>query len=74
MTITPDDEAGKARITNVNSDIIAEFSPGIYIFQAQFDYPQTHYMPPTQLLKPSYHHLITEQSDAVRSLVLLMHI
>ena len=71
VTITPNDEAGTARITKKNSDIIAEFSPGLYIFQAQFDYPQTHYMPPTQLLKPSYRHLITEQPDAVRSLSFL---
>lgn len=71
VTITSDDEAGKARITNINSDIIAEFSPGEYMFEAQFDYPQTRYMPPTQLLKPSYHYLITEQPDAVRSLSFL---
>ena len=71
VTINPDDRAGKARITNVSPDIIAEFSPGIYRFQAYFDYPQIPYMPPTQLLKPSYHHLITEQSDAVRSLSFL---
>ena len=71
VTFSPDDEAGKARITNMNSDILAEFSPGEYMFQAHFDYPQIPYMPPTQLLKPSYHYLIKEQPDAVRSLSFL---
>ena len=71
VTFSPADEAGKARITNINSDTIAEFSPGDYIFQAHIDYPQTPYMPPTQLLKPSYNYLITEQPDAVRSLSFL---
>ena len=71
VTFSPADEEGNVRITHINSDIIAEFSPGLYIFQAHFDYPQTPYMPPTQLLKPSYHYLITEQPDAVRSLSFL---
>ena len=71
LTIAPASGAGKARITNINSDSIAEFSPGLYSFQALLDYPQTLYMPPTQLLKPSYHHLIQEQPDAVRSLSFL---
>ena len=71
VTFDPADEVGKVRITNIDSDIIAEFSPGDYCFQAHFDYPQTPYVPPTQLLKPSYHYLITEQSDAVRSLSFL---
>ncbi|KAK0509557.1 hypothetical protein JMJ35_007951 [Cladonia borealis] len=71
LTIAPASGAGKARITNINSDIIAEFSPGLYSFQALLDYPQTPYMPPTRLLKPSYHYLIQEQPDAVRSLSFL---
>ena len=71
LTIAPASGAGKAKITNINSDIIAEFSPGLYAFQALLDYPQTPYMPPTRLLKPSYHYLIQEQPDAVRSLSFL---
>ena len=71
LTIAPASGAGKARITNINSDMIAEFSPGLYSFQALLDYPQTPYMPPTQLLKPSYRYLIQEQPDAVRSLSFL---
>ena len=71
LTFAPASGAGKARITNINSDIIAEFSPGLYSFQAHLDYPQTPYMPPTRLLKPSYHYLIEMQPDAVRSLSFL---
>ena len=71
LTIAPASGAGKARITKINSDIIAEFSPGLYSFEALLDYPQTPYMPPTRLLKPSYHYLIQEQPDAVRSLSFL---
>ena len=71
LTFTPASGAGKARITNINSNIIAEFSPGLYSFEALLNYPQTPYMPPTQLLKPSYHHLIQEQPDAVKSLSFL---
>ena len=71
LTFAPVSGAGKARITNINSDIIAEFSPGLYSFQALLDYPQIPYMPPTRLLKPSYHYLIQEQPDAVRSLSFL---
>ena len=71
LTFAPASGAGKARITNINSDTIAEFSPGLYSFQALLDYPQTPYMPPTRLLKPSYHHLIPVQPDAVRSLSFL---
>ena len=71
LTFAPASGAGKARITKINSDIIAEFSPGLYSFQALLDHPQTPYMPPTRLLKPSYHHLISVQPDAVRSLSFL---
>ena len=71
LTFAPASGTGKARITNINSDIIAEFSPGLYSFQAHLDYPQTPYMPPTRLLKPSYHYLIQMQPDAVRSLSFL---
>ena len=71
LTFAPASGAGKGSITNINSDNIAEFSPGLYSFQALLDYPQTPYMPPTRLLKPSYHYLIQEQPDAVRSLSFL---
>ena len=71
LTFAPASGAGKARITKINSDIIAEFSPDLYSFQALLDHPQTPYMPPTRLLKPSYHHLIQMQPDAVRSLSFL---
>ncbi len=71
LTFAQASGAGNARITNINSDIIAEFNPGLYSFQAHLDYPQTPYMPPTRLLKPSYHYLIPAQPDAVRSLSFL---
>lgn len=49
----------------------AKFAPGLYSFQAYLDYPQVPYIPPAQLLKPSFHHLNSQQPDAIKSLSFL---
>ena len=53
------------------SETKATFAPGLYSFQAHLNYPQSPYMHPAQLLKPSFRHLISLQPDAVKSLSFL---
>lgn len=64
-------EAGSIIIAPGIDDNLARFAPGIYSFQALVDFPQTPFVQPTQLLKPSMHHLISLQPDAVKSLSFL---
>ena len=64
-------KTGAIAIAKGVSETTAKFAPGLYSFQAHLDYPQTPYMHPAELLKPSFHHLISLQPDAVKSLSFL---
>ncbi|KAL9047255.1 MAG: hypothetical protein Q9214_000125, partial [Letrouitia sp. 1 TL-2023] len=58
-------------ILNGDYETTARFAPGLYLFEAHLDFPQLPYMHPTQLLKPSFHHLVSLQPDPVQSLSFL---
>lgn len=47
------------------------FAPGVYFFEAHLDYPHTPFLHHDQLLKPAFHHLISQQPDPVMSLSFL---
>ena len=63
--------AGAIAITEGKSKGTIKFAPGVYSFQAHIDYPQSSCMHPTQLLKPAFHHLISQQPELVKSLSFL---
>lgn len=75
LTFAPANSAttmtGAIAIAKDDSETIATFAPGFYSFQAHLNYPQSPYMRPAQLLKPSFHHLISLQPDAVKALSFL---
>lgn len=75
LTFAPIDGAtkdtGAIDIINGDYETTARFAPGLYFFEAHMDFPQIPYMHPTQLLKPSFHHLISLQPDPVQSLSFL---
>ena len=64
-------DAGAIAIAEGRSGDKVRFAPGVYSFQAHVDYPQPSYMLPTQLLKPTFHHLISQKPDTVKSLSFL---
>ena len=66
-----DSQSKSIAIAGEDSEQIATFAPGLYSFQAHFNYPQISYTPANQLLRPAFHHLIQLKSDAVKSLSFL---
>ena len=47
------------------------FSPGLYTFEAHYNFPQTPYLHPRRLLKPTCHDLLSQQPKAIKSLSFL---
>ena len=64
-------EAEAIAITEGKYGSTVRFASGVYSFQAHVDYPQSSCMHPAQLLKPAFHHLISQQPDPVKSLSFL---
>ena len=64
-------ESGKAFITQGDASSLATFAPGVYAVQAHLNHPQPGFIPPSQLLKPTSHHLIQRHPDPIKSLSFL---
>ncbi len=72
LTFAPDNNArNSAALIREESGDKVTFTPGVYTFEAHIDYPQPSCMHPAQLLKPSFHHLISQKPDAVNALSFL---
>ena len=75
LTFAPEKYAktGAAKLSLIQEesrDKIA-FAPGVYLFNTHLNYPQPSCISPTQLLKPSFHHLLLQKQDAVNALSFL---
>ena len=63
--------AGPVDITQGVPKARVIFSPGVYRFQAELNYPQPPCVLPARLLKPPFHKLISQQPDAIKCLSFL---
>ena len=70
LTLRASSETAKV-VVGDSGGLEVTFSPGLYTFEAHYNFPQTSYLHPIRLLKPAYHDLLSQQPKVVKSLSFL---